>query len=80
MRKNRELCDVVLFVQNRELFAHKAVLASVSPYLYDLFTASVHSAQSSTTDGPGQDRSYFEFNDIDFGSFEALVNYAYTSW
>ena len=36
-RNNRELCDVVLFVREREIFAHKVVLAAVSPALYDMF-------------------------------------------
>jgi influenza virus NS1A-binding protein len=36
-RKNRELCDVVLFVNEREISAHKAVLAAVSPALFDMF-------------------------------------------
>jgi hypothetical protein len=36
-RRNRELCDVVLFVQEREILAHKVVLASISPALFDMF-------------------------------------------
>uniref|UniRef100_A0A1I7WPI9 BTB domain-containing protein n=1 Tax=Heterorhabditis bacteriophora TaxID=37862 RepID=A0A1I7WPI9_HETBA len=40
-RCNRELCDVVLFVsmvyREREIFAHKVVLAAVSPALFDMF-------------------------------------------
>lgn len=36
-RCNRELCDIVLFVREREIFAHKVVLAAVSPALFDMF-------------------------------------------
>lgn len=36
-RKNRELCDVVLFVNEREILAHKAVLAAVSSALFEMF-------------------------------------------
>ncbi|KAJ1359582.1 hypothetical protein KIN20_038413 [Parelaphostrongylus tenuis] len=36
-RCNRELCDIVLFVKEREIFAHKVVLAAVSPALFDMF-------------------------------------------
>lgn len=39
LRRNRELCDVVLFVDGREIHAHRAVLAGLSPVLYDLFTS-----------------------------------------
>uniref|UniRef100_A0A7I5E8I5 BTB domain-containing protein n=1 Tax=Haemonchus contortus TaxID=6289 RepID=A0A7I5E8I5_HAECO len=36
-RCNRELCDIVLFVREKEIFAHKVVLAAVSPALFDMF-------------------------------------------
>lgn len=36
-RRNRAFCDVVLFVEGRELLAHKAVLAALSPPLFDMF-------------------------------------------
>lgn len=36
-RRNRELCDVVLFVKEHEILAHKVVLASISNALFDMF-------------------------------------------
>lgn len=36
-RLNRELCDVVLFVKEHEIHAHKIVLASLSNALFDMF-------------------------------------------
>ena len=36
-RRNRELCDVVLYVQEREILAHRVVLAASAPALYDMF-------------------------------------------
>ncbi|VDM95034.1 unnamed protein product [Thelazia callipaeda] len=36
-RRNRELCDVVLFVQEKEILAHKVVLAACSSVLMDMF-------------------------------------------
>ncbi|KAL1501193.1 hypothetical protein ABEB36_006569 [Hypothenemus hampei] len=38
MRKNRHFCDVILHVENTEIHAHRAVLASASPYFFELFT------------------------------------------
>lgn len=43
-RRNRELCDVTLFVREHEILAHKVVLASISPALFDMFL----SVESST--------------------------------
>ncbi|VDN29626.1 unnamed protein product [Gongylonema pulchrum] len=39
-RRNRELCDVVLFVHEKEILAHKVVLAACSPALMDMFIGS----------------------------------------
>ncbi|GMR30168.1 hypothetical protein PMAYCL1PPCAC_00363, partial [Pristionchus mayeri] len=49
-RRNRELCDVVLFVKEREIFAHKVVLAAVSPALFDMF---LDETVENTTKGEG---------------------------
>ncbi|KAI1709730.1 kelch motif domain-containing protein [Ditylenchus destructor] len=53
-RRNRELCDVVLFVKEHEILAHKLVLASISPALFDMFlndqdTALPSSSKSTST-------------------------------
>lgn len=48
-RRNRELCDVVLFVKEREIFAHKVVLAAVSPALFDMFLQ--ETVENTTTNG-----------------------------
>ncbi|MFH4974159.1 hypothetical protein AB6A40_000868 [Gnathostoma spinigerum] len=47
-RRNRELCDVVFFAQEKEIIAHKVVLAAISPALFDLF---VRDDQESITTG-----------------------------
>lgn len=100
-RRNRELCDVVLLVDKREIFAHKAVLAAVSPTLFELFTQFSNGIQQQQRDespsksgdvkekqepanGQGQatenlsSPAYFEFNDVDYDCFDALISYAYS--
>ncbi|KAL3989587.1 Kelch motif family protein [Acanthocheilonema viteae] len=46
-RRNRELCDVVLFVHEKEILAHKIVLAACSPALMDMFMRSENTGRSS---------------------------------
>ena len=47
LRKRKELCDVVLCVGQREINAHKVVLASFSPYFYAMFTNDVIQSRQS---------------------------------
>ncbi|CAF4654966.1 unnamed protein product, partial [Rotaria magnacalcarata] len=37
MRKERQLCDVILMVEGHELFAHRALLSCHSNYFLELF-------------------------------------------
>ncbi|XP_076359904.1 influenza virus NS1A-binding protein homolog [Tachypleus tridentatus] len=74
LRKNKQFCDVVLQIETaqdvREIHAHRAVLASASPYLFELFAA----------DHNGGHVYQFKSNgSFDFDSFEVLVEYAYTA-
>nr|CDP96048.1 BMA-TAG-147, isoform a [Brugia malayi] len=80
-RRNRELCDVVLFVHEKEILAHKIVLAACSPALMDMFVRSENGDRSSTLALPitTQPFSYYEFAEADYDCFEAIVNYAYSS-
>lgn len=39
MRQRSLLCDIVLHVSNKEIKAHKVVLASCSPYFHAMFTS-----------------------------------------
>ncbi|XP_015922988.2 influenza virus NS1A-binding protein homolog B isoform X2 [Parasteatoda tepidariorum] len=71
LRKNKQFCDVTLQVGTtqdvKEVYAHRAVLASASPYLFDLFTAE--------SKGP---RNQYKLNgNIEMEAFEILVDYAY---
>jgi len=69
LRKRKELCDVVLCVGELEIYAHKVVLASFSPYFYAMFTNDVvESRQNSIT-----------LKSMDPRSVEILIEFAYTA-
>lgn len=69
LRKRKELCDIILNVDTRQIFAHRIVLASFSPYFYAMFTTDLaEKRQSSVT-----------LKAIDAHSVELLVEFAYTA-
>lgn len=69
LRKKKELCDVILCVDELEIYAHKVVLASFSPYFYAMFTSDVvESRQNSIT-----------LKSMDARSVELLIEFAYTA-
>jgi len=39
LRKHHELCDVVLVVGARKIFAHRVILSACSPYFHAMFTS-----------------------------------------
>ncbi|KAK9872409.1 hypothetical protein WA026_017869 [Henosepilachna vigintioctopunctata] len=73
MRKNRQFCDVILHVDNIEVHAHKAVLASASPYLFELFTTNQDQKRSENC------ITYKLNGGFDKNALEILVDYAYTA-
>lgn len=73
MRKNRHFCDVILHIGNGEIHAHRAVLASVSPYLFELFTTDQDKKRNENI------ITYRLNGGFDKSAFELLVDYAYTS-
>ncbi|KAK9511199.1 hypothetical protein O3M35_005805 [Rhynocoris fuscipes] len=74
MRKNKTFCDVVLHVQNGEIPGHRAILASASPYLMQLF---------STEDDKNINRQSiisYKLNGLfEKVALEKLIDYAYTA-
>ncbi|XP_059509667.1 kelch-like protein 20 [Stegostoma tigrinum] len=38
LRKHRELCDVVLVVGAKKIYAHRVILSACSPYFRAMFT------------------------------------------
>lgn len=69
LRRHRELCDVVLNVGARKIFAHRAILAACSPYFRAMFTGEL--AESRQTE--------VTIRDIDEVAMELLIDFCYTS-
>jgi influenza virus NS1A-binding protein len=73
MRKNRHFCDVILHVGSTEIHAHRAVLASASPYLSEHFAND--QAQNRL-----ENVVTFKLNGgFDKNALQILVDYAYTA-
>ncbi|CAH1100219.1 unnamed protein product [Psylliodes chrysocephalus] len=73
MRKNRHFCDVILHVGNTEVHAHRSVLASVSPYLFELFTTDEDQKRAENV------INYKLNGGFDPIAFQILIDYAYTA-
>lgn len=69
LRRHRELCDVVLNVGSRKIFAHRVILSACSPYFRAMFTGELEeSRQTEVT-----------IRDIDENAMELLIDFCYTS-
>ena len=68
LRQSKELCDVILNVGSRVLYAHRVILASYSPYFKAMFTGEL--AESRQMEVP--------IRDVDEHAMELLINFAYT--
>ncbi|KAH8324556.1 hypothetical protein KR074_011067 [Drosophila pseudoananassae] len=68
MRKQKQLCDVILVADDVEIHAHRMVLASCSPYFYAMFTSFEESRQARIT-----------LQSVDARALELLIDYVYTA-
>lgn len=69
LRRHRELCDVVLNVGSRKIFAHRVILSACSAYFKAMFTGELEeSRQTEVT-----------IRDIDENAMELLIDFCYTS-
>nr|CAD7397057.1 unnamed protein product [Timema poppensis] len=69
LRRHRELCDVVLNVGSRKIFAHRVILSACSPYFRAMFTGEL--AESRQTE--------VTIRDIDEVAMDLLIDFCYTS-
>ncbi|XP_054156662.1 influenza virus NS1A-binding protein homolog [Oppia nitens] len=79
LRKNKQFCDVILQINNKqdiyEIYGHKVVLASASPYLLELFANDQTSSSATTT----VNQYKLLAGNYDMEAFECIVDYAYTA-
>ena len=68
LRKGGRFCDVIISVGGHNIPAHRAMLACASMYLFELFETEEEN-----------DQHYVQLENVDYDSFEILVNYVYTS-
>lgn len=69
LRKRRELCDVVLIVGSKKIYAHRIVLSACSPYFHAMFTGELQESRQREV----------IIRDIDEAAMDLLVDFAYTS-
>jgi len=69
IRKLQDLCDVVINVGNRKIFAHRVILAACSPYFRAMFTGTM--SESNQTE--------VTIRDVDEMAMEILIDFCYTS-
>ena len=72
--KTGELCDVIFVVDGRDFFAHKAVLADVSPMIKAMLTGGMKESQSGRDDGT---RQRIALEEISYGVFKDLLRFVY---
>lgn len=63
------MCDVVLIVGQRKIFAHRVILSACSPYFHAMFTGEL--AESRQTE--------VTIRDIDENAMELLIDFCYMS-
>lgn len=74
LRKNKELCDVVLVVNGRCIPAHRLILSACSPYFHGLFEGPCHSSHPL-----GNHPIEVPLSGIDACAAENAIDYCYTS-
>lgn len=69
LRECRELCDVVINVGTKTIYAHRVVLAACSPYFRAMFTREMAESR----------KMEITIKDVDEMAMDLLINFAYTA-
>ena len=70
MRKERQLCDVILTVEGRELFAHRALLSSHSNYFRELFLNDENERST-------KNQVYYEIDSLEYVALKLIIQFIY---
>jgi len=70
MRKERQLCDVILTIEGHELFAHRALLSCHSNYFRELFL-------QDENDTSNKRQIYYEIDGIEYMPFKLIMQFIY---
>lgn len=70
MRKERQLCDVILTVEGHELFVHRAVLSCHSNYFLELF---VNDEKDIST----KKQMYYQIDGVEYTVLSLIVQFIY---
>ncbi|CAF1494420.1 unnamed protein product, partial [Didymodactylos carnosus] len=72
LRKQRQLCDVVLTVEGQEIFAHRSVLCCHSRYFMELFLNDEAITNDST-----KKQIYYQLDGLEYGAVKELIRFMY---
>ena len=70
MRKERQLCDIILTVQGHELFAHRALLSCHSNYFLELF---LHDEIDIST----KKQIYYQIDGLEHPALKLILQFIY---
>ncbi|CAF3458633.1 unnamed protein product [Rotaria socialis] len=70
MRKERQLCDVILMVEGHELFAHRALLSCHSNYFLELF---LHDENETVT----KKQMYYQIDGLQYFALKLIIQFIY---
>jgi hypothetical protein len=70
MRKERQLCDVILTVEGHELFAHRALLSCHSNYFFELFLKDENETSP-------KKQIYYQIDGLEHPSLKLIIQFIY---
>jgi hypothetical protein len=70
MRKERQLCDVILTVEGHELFAHRAILSCHSNYFLELFLRD-------DIDKSTKNQIYYQIAGLEHTALKLIIQFIY---